>query len=127
MLLKFPEGEDVDYSSDYKDHSDEYEILWVCCDGWNFWYHSLCVLTKWPMNIPSNYKKKDWLCCRSWLTFNSIVFIPAQTYRETFKEVFLKNFFRWKKSEYHPFFCYYYSLTKYQQVTYPHWLSLITF
>ena len=26
MLLKFPEGEDVDYSSDYKDHSDEYEI-----------------------------------------------------------------------------------------------------
>ena len=26
MLLKFPEDEDVDYSSDNKDHNDEYEI-----------------------------------------------------------------------------------------------------
>ena len=69
MILRcfsyFSEGEDVDYSSDKEDHDDEDEISWVCCDGCNLWYHSPCVLRKWPKNIPSNDKKKKSFCCRS--------------------------------------------------------------
>ena len=57
----FPKGEDVDYNSDNEDHDDEDEI----CDGCNLWYHSPCVLRKWPKNIPSNNKKKKSFCCRS--------------------------------------------------------------
>ena len=49
---------DVDYNSGNEDHDEEDEILWVCCDGCNVWYHSPCVLRKWPKNIPSNDKKK---------------------------------------------------------------------
>ena len=39
----FPEGEDVDYKSDEEGDDDEDEILWVCCDGCNLWYHSPCL------------------------------------------------------------------------------------
>ena len=69
MILRcfsyFSESEDVDYSIDNKDHDDEDEILWVCCDGCNLWYHSPCALRKWPKNISSDDKKKKWFCCRS--------------------------------------------------------------
>ena len=69
MILRcfsyFSEGEDVDYSSEKEDYYDEDEISWVCCDVCNSWYHSPCVLRKWPKNIPSDDKKKKWFCCRS--------------------------------------------------------------
>ena len=55
----FSEDEDVDYISENKDHDDEDEIEWVCCDVCNSCLEdSPCVLRKWPTNIPSSDQRK---------------------------------------------------------------------
>lgn len=48
-----------------QDDDDDSEVLWICCDGCNEWYHAFCA------GIPASEisQMPDWLClscCESW-------------------------------------------------------------
>ena len=52
--------EEKDEDSDDEEKVDD----WVCCDRCMKWYHTLCVVEKWPQNKPpSDDGDEKWFCC----------------------------------------------------------------